>query len=185
MPSRPSSPIGEPTPSWSFPAAPANRPAATRLAYKCASHWTTSIASPTAFPASIKSRPCLVRRHGSERSAYLYLDRVRRPHHLSGHLEARTDQGRFFNGAEDQQRAHVCVIGSEAKTKLFSGEWALGETIRLNGELFTVIGVLEPKMQEGDDNDINRTDLYPLQHHQRPGGYHVPGRNLVQLSRRQ
>lgn len=22
------------------------------------------------------------------------------------------DQGRFFNGAEDQQRAHVCVIGS-------------------------------------------------------------------------
>src|ERR1035437_5540087 len=37
------------------------------------------------------------------------------------------DQGRFFNGAEDQQRAHVCVIGSEAKTKLYSGGWALGE----------------------------------------------------------
>ena len=37
------------------------------------------------------------------------------------------DQGRFFNGAEDQQRAHVCVIGSEAKTKLFSGGYALGE----------------------------------------------------------
>ncbi|MGA3035244.1 MAG: ABC transporter permease, partial [Terracidiphilus sp.] len=33
------------------------------------------------------------------------------------------DQGRFFNGAEDQQRAHVCVLGSEAKTKLFSGGW--------------------------------------------------------------
>jgi len=42
-----------------------------------------------------------------------------------------TDQGRFFNGAEEQQRAHVCVIGSEAKTKLFSGGWALGETVRL------------------------------------------------------
>src|ERR1700691_5713409 len=40
-----------------------------------------------------------------------------------------TDQGRFFNGAEDEQRAHVCVIGSEARTKLFSGGWALGETI--------------------------------------------------------
>jgi putative ABC transport system permease protein len=62
------------------------------------------------------------------------------------------DTGRFFNGAEDQQRAHVCVIGSEAKTKLFSGGWALGETIRLNGVMFTVIGVLQPKMQEGDDN---------------------------------
>jgi putative ABC transport system permease protein len=71
------------------------------------------------------------------------------------------DQGRFFNGAEDQQRAHVCVIGSEAKTKLYSGGWALGETIRLNGVIFTVIGVLTPKMQEGDDN-INRQIYVPF-----------------------
>jgi putative ABC transport system permease protein len=72
------------------------------------------------------------------------------------------DQGRFFNGAEDQQRAHVCVIGSEAKTKLFSGGWALGETIRLNGVLFTVIGVFTPKMQEGEDNDVNRQIYVPF-----------------------
>ena len=72
-----------------------------------------------------------------------------------------TDQGRFFNGAEDQQRAHVCVIGSEAKTKLFSGAWALGEDIRLNGESFTIIGVLHPKMQESDD-DINRQLYIPF-----------------------
>ncbi len=71
-------------------------------------------------------------------------------------------QGRFFNGAEDQQRAHVCVIASEAKTKLFSGAWALGETIRLNGVLFTVIGVLRPKMQEGDQNDVNRQIYVPF-----------------------
>ena len=36
-------------------------------------------------------------------------------------LKLTPDQGRFFNGAEDQQRSHVCVLGSEAKTKLFSG----------------------------------------------------------------
>ena len=71
------------------------------------------------------------------------------------------DQGRFFNGSEDQQRAHVCVIGSEAKTKLFSGGWALGETIRLNGVIFTIIGVLSPKMQEGDD-DRNRQIYVPF-----------------------
>jgi putative ABC transport system permease protein len=71
------------------------------------------------------------------------------------------DQGRFFNGAEDQQRAHVCVLGSEAKTKLFSGGWALGETIRLNGVLFTIVGVLSPKMQEANDN-INRTIYVPF-----------------------
>jgi putative ABC transport system permease protein len=72
-----------------------------------------------------------------------------------------TAQGRFFNGAEEQQRAHVCVIGSEAKTKLFSGAWALGESIRINGEMFTVIGVIEPKMQEGD-NDNNRQIYIPF-----------------------
>ena len=71
------------------------------------------------------------------------------------------DQGRFFNGAEDQQRAHVCVIGSEAKTKLFSGGYALGETIRLNGVIFTIVGVLVPKMQEGD-NDNNRVVYIPF-----------------------
>ena len=67
-------------------------------------------------------------------------------------LRLDTDAGRFFNGEEEQERAHVCVIGSEAKSKLFSGGWAIGETIRLNGVLFTVIGVMAPKMQEGDDN---------------------------------
>ncbi len=71
------------------------------------------------------------------------------------------EQGRFFNGAEDQQRAHVCVLGSEAKTKLFSGGWAVGDTIRLNGVIFTIVGTLEPKMQESND-DINRTIYVPF-----------------------
>jgi putative ABC transport system permease protein len=73
-----------------------------------------------------------------------------------------TDQGRFFNGEEEQQRAHVCVIGSEAKTRLFSGTWAIGETVRLNGVLFTIVGVLAPKMQEGGAaNDRNRQIYVP------------------------
>jgi putative ABC transport system permease protein len=76
-------------------------------------------------------------------------------------LKLDTDQGRFFNGAEEEQRAHVCVLASEAKTKLFSNGWAVGETIRLNGVMFTVIGVLHPKMQQGDD-DINRQVYVPF-----------------------
>jgi len=71
------------------------------------------------------------------------------------------DQGRFFNGAEDDQRAHVCVLGSEAKTKLFSGAWAVGQSVRLNGIGFTVVGVLQPKMQESND-DINRIVYIPF-----------------------
>ncbi|MGA8041653.1 MAG: ABC transporter permease [Terracidiphilus sp.] len=74
-----------------------------------------------------------------------------------------TEQGRFFNGQEEQQRAHVCVIGSESKTKLFSGGWAIGETIRLNGVLFKIVGVLAPKMQEGgEDNNRNRQIYVPF-----------------------
>jgi putative ABC transport system permease protein len=76
-------------------------------------------------------------------------------------LKLDTDQGRFFNGAEDLQRAHVCVIGSESKTLLYSGQWAVGENIRLNGVIFTIVGVLHPKMQEGD-NDNNRQIYVPF-----------------------
>ena len=72
-----------------------------------------------------------------------------------------SQQGRFFNGAEDQQRAHVCVLGSEAKIKLFSGGWPVGESIRLNGVIFTVVGVLDAKFQEGND-DTNRTIYVPF-----------------------
>ncbi len=65
-------------------------------------------------------------------------------------------EGRLLTQADVQQRAHVVVIGSEAKTKLFSGLYPIGQRIRLNGISFEVVGVLTPKMQEGDDSDINR-----------------------------
>ena len=70
-------------------------------------------------------------------------------------------EGRFFTAADMQQRAHVAVIGSEAKTKLFSGGFPLGQTIRLNGVSFEVVGVLKAKMQEGDDN-LNRIVYIPF-----------------------
>jgi putative ABC transport system permease protein len=70
-------------------------------------------------------------------------------------------EGRFYGVQDETQRARVAVIGSEAKTKLFSGEYALGEHVRINGMSFQVIGVLAPKMQEGDD-DINRVIYIPF-----------------------
>lgn len=71
-------------------------------------------------------------------------------------------EGRLLTEADLMQRAHVTVIGSEAKTKLFSGMFALGQTIRLNGVPFEIVGVLKPKMQEGADSDINRGINVPL-----------------------
>src|SRR6185312_11243264 len=70
-------------------------------------------------------------------------------------------EGRFISANDVQQRSHVAVIGSEAKTKLFSGAYPLGETVRVNGISFEVIGVLQAKMQESDDN-INRIVYIPF-----------------------
>jgi putative ABC transport system permease protein len=69
--------------------------------------------------------------------------------------------GRFYNMQDQLQRAHVAVIGAEAKEKLFSGRNALGEHIRVDGLSFEVVGVLSAKMQEGDD-DINRVVYVPF-----------------------
>ena len=71
------------------------------------------------------------------------------------------EQGRFYNLEDQMQRARVAVLGSEAKEKLFSGRNAVGERIRIDGLSFEVIGVLLPKMQEGD-NDINRIVYVPF-----------------------
>src|SRR5262249_55164252 len=73
----------------------------------------------------------------------------------------KVDQGRFYNEADEMQRARVVVLGSDAKNKLFSGEPALGQTVRISGISFEVIGVLEPKMQEGDDN-VNKIAYIPF-----------------------
>src|SRR5882757_3281648 len=70
-------------------------------------------------------------------------------------------QGRFYNAEDQVQHSRVAVIGSEAKEKLFSGRNALGERIRLDGLSFEVVGILRPKMQEGND-DINRVIYVPF-----------------------
>jgi putative ABC transport system permease protein len=70
-------------------------------------------------------------------------------------------EGRFLSPEDEIQRARVAVIGSDAKEKLFSGKPALGESIRVKGVSFQVIGVLAAKMQEGDD-DINKIVYIPF-----------------------
>ena len=71
------------------------------------------------------------------------------------------DYGRFYSEKDLEQRNHVAVIGSEAKSKLYSGLYPIGQRIRIKDVSFTVIGVLRAKMQEGDDN-INRVIYIPF-----------------------
>jgi putative ABC transport system permease protein len=72
------------------------------------------------------------------------------------------DLGRFYSAEDLQLRARVCVLGSEAKEKLFSGRFPLGEKIRINGVPYEVIGVLKPRPQEGSNNSINRVVYIPF-----------------------
>jgi putative ABC transport system permease protein len=70
-------------------------------------------------------------------------------------------QGRFLNDADNMQHGLYAVIGSEARDRLFSGMNAVGETIRVDGVTFQVVGVLKPRMQDSD-SDINRVVYIPF-----------------------
>src|SRR5213080_150419 len=71
------------------------------------------------------------------------------------------ESGRFLNDQDNFSHGLYAVIGSEAKDKLFSGIPPVGETIRINGVSFQVVGVIKPRMQEGD-NDENRSVYEPF-----------------------
>lgn len=70
-------------------------------------------------------------------------------------------KGRFYSEQDNEERNHVAVLGSEAATKLFSGIYPVGQRIRIGGISFTVVGVLKPKMTEGENN-VNRTVHIPF-----------------------
>ena len=54
-------------------------------------------------------------------------------------VEAR--EGRYFSNVEEETRKFVCFIGSEAAEKLFPTSEPLGQTIKIDGRTFQVIGV--------------------------------------------
>jgi putative ABC transport system permease protein len=61
--------------------------------------------------------------------------------------------GRGMSEVDLLEHDRVAVIGDEAKRRLFSGEQALGQNIRINGVSFQVIGIYKHKVQGGDNND--------------------------------
>ncbi|MCL4294937.1 MAG: ABC transporter permease [Anaerolineae bacterium] len=70
--------------------------------------------------------------------------------------------GRFISQAEVDQRARVAVLGYEVAEKLFeSNGSAIGQTVRINGVNFEVIGIL-PESGEGGFGNPDNTALIPL-----------------------
>jgi putative ABC transport system permease protein len=60
--------------------------------------------------------------------------------------------GRWISEADQHQQQRVVVLGSEIAREVFKGLPAIGEDIRLNGIRFTVIGVLQSKLQIANYN---------------------------------
>ena len=61
-------------------------------------------------------------------------------------------EGTFFGEQEDFEHSRVAVLGYDVKKKLFSGQNAIGDTVRIDGISYQVIGVLKHMIQDGDDN---------------------------------
>jgi len=73
-------------------------------------------------------------------------------------------QGRMFTDAEDQRAAHVVILGHDAWAKLFGKSDAIGKEVEIEGQMFTVIGVLD-KLKEafgGGNNPEDNRALFPL-----------------------
>jgi putative ABC transport system permease protein len=69
-------------------------------------------------------------------------------------------EGAFFGEQEDFTHSRVAVIGSTVKKKLFSGQNALGESVRIDGISYKVIAVLKHTISNSDE-DMNSLVYVP------------------------
>src|SRR5215472_5317906 len=56
-------------------------------------------------------------------------------------------EGRWITAGDDLERRRVCFLGGRIREQLFSGRPAVGETVLIGGVRFTVIGVMQRKIQ--------------------------------------
>jgi len=61
-------------------------------------------------------------------------------------------EGTAFSEADDFTHSRVAFIGADLKKKLFSGQNAIGESIRVDGISYQIVGVLKHVINNSDDN---------------------------------
>jgi putative ABC transport system permease protein len=72
--------------------------------------------------------------------------------------------GRPFTEAEEYRAADVCILGHDTADKLFGTDDPIGKEIVVNGDVFTVIGVLDKFKQlfGGGSNPNDNKAVFPL-----------------------
>ncbi len=61
-------------------------------------------------------------------------------------------EGTAFTEADDFTHSRVAFIGADLKKKLFSGQNAIGESIRVDGISYQIVGVLKHVINNSDEN---------------------------------
>jgi putative ABC transport system permease protein len=67
--------------------------------------------------------------------------------------------GRFINPLDETLKRRVAFLGDELATNLFGSVDPVGQVVRLHGSPFTVIGVLQPKIQDSDYSGRDKDKL--------------------------
>jgi putative ABC transport system permease protein len=70
------------------------------------------------------------------------------------------DQGRYFEPADFADHRQVIIFGAHAAEKLFNGYPPVGETVQVEGQPFTVIGVLKDKLQDSSNNGPDNENVF-------------------------
>jgi putative ABC transport system permease protein len=70
------------------------------------------------------------------------------------------EQGRYFEAADISQHRQVIIFGAHAAEKLFNGYPPVGETVQVEGQPFTVIGVLRNKIQDSSNNGPDNENVF-------------------------
>jgi putative ABC transport system permease protein len=68
-------------------------------------------------------------------------------------------EGRWITASDELERRRIAFLGSHVREQLFSGRPAVGETVQIGGVRFTVVGVMEKKIQlsnyfSSDDDSV-------------------------------
>ncbi|MDA7533352.1 ABC transporter permease [Verrucomicrobia bacterium] len=124
----------------------------------------------------------IVEQHGyRSRINVTYRNKRARPWRLYGTWpgildleDHRVEHGRMFNEIDNEEARSVCVIGIELRNDLFGDPEKtgkeiipIGQTIRINGQPFTIVGMFEHYMTEKEKKE---KELAKLQAQQNPQG---------------
>jgi putative ABC transport system permease protein len=80
-------------------------------------------------------------------------------------MDVRLNEGRMWTDTEAERRSNVVILGSDAAQDLFPGESPLEKEIECGGDVFTVIGVMDPQARPfgSGRNTQDNAAYFPLE----------------------